>query len=378
MNLFCKLVLITLWLNISCANVINLNNKLIERIDEDKHDDYGNPILEVKYSHLDPIKNLSEKFDKKIKKLADDQKAVFNKANDKIKQYKDNRDYDLRSYRDSIINLNETMRNNMKDLEKQRSNIEEDIAIIKDENNDEDVDAKNIMRMEEEKYRDKLDKLKERKNLLTTLTNLHCDHCDESLREFEVDVKLAHVNKEITELEQNFLKQAEKDEKKLRELDLKKSAELNVRFSKLVDVLKNELYQYKKNDEINKQSENIINEWKEYSENIENLQNNIRSEIENLTNNSLDFIILSNTDTEILLQNDFKWMQNDVILLSLIDNAVLGGYDIDNVPLYIIRSKSGDEYIYGKYAYGKYRKHAYVTDNVREYGVIEFEVSLIG
>lgn len=382
-----KLILILSCAMISLANVIisqpsNSNYKFVESTVEKDYDEYGNPIFRTVYKELDPLVSLTDNFINLKAKLAKDQKSVFDDAKEKINEFKYYRDNDLRLFQGRIDTLKNKITSDMNDLEEQRSTIEENIATIKDEINDEDVDAEENMKITEQEYRSKLDDLKERKFHLLSLMTQHCDNCAEILQKYQIDVNLAKVDKDISELEQKFLKQAEEEEKILKELDAGKAAELNIKFSKLVSVLKNELDEYKKKEGIEELKDNIANEWKEYSENIENVQNYVRSKIENLTESSLYFEnILNNfedfSSSEESTQNKFKWIQYDEMISKLPKNAVSDCKDVDNIPLYVIRYKKGEDYIYGKYAFGPNRMHAYVTDNVKEFGVFKFDVSLL-
>lgn len=232
--------------------------------------------------------------------------------------------------------------------------------------------------MTEQEYRGKLDKLNERKFHLTALMTQYCDDCDDVLKKYQIHVNLAKVERDIAELEQMFLKKAEEDEKKLKELNTEKATELNNKLSKLVNVLNNELDEYRKKEGIDELKDNIVNKWKEFSENVENVQINVRSKIENLTKSSLYFErVINNYDpfSDSEEQDDYKWIQYDEMLSTFSSNAVSDCFDVDNIPLYVIRYKLGEYYYYGKYAYGPNRMHAYVTDSTKEFDISKFEVS---
>lgn len=84
-----------------------------ESADENDFEEYGNE-----------MESLSDNFTKLEAKPVDDQESVFNDAKNKIRKYKDNRDYNLSILQERINNIKNQISKNMTDLEDKRSNIE--------------------------------------------------------------------------------------------------------------------------------------------------------------------------------------------------------------------------------------------------------------
>jgi len=383
MNLFRKIILISVCITVISAYVTkqsNANYQIVETEIDQEIDENGNPVLKTIIKIEDSSEVIRDNFNIMRGRFIEDQGNLFDAVKDNIEEYKSSRDYDLQSYKEKIDDLNEQYKKMyIENFESRKTDIEEAIASIQSEAMDENSEVSENMKMTEEEYRNKLNKLKDRKYDLNALYSQHCDDCDE-LREYKIDVNLAQVDKDIAELEQKFLKQAEENEQKLKEINAEKAGELIVKYSQLVDLLKRELKMYKNREEINDQKDSIISEWKTYSENIENLHINIRSNIEDMTNNSMDFQKLITGYEKRDVQNSkkslssFKWVPLEEKATTLPENSVTGCNDIDGSPLYVIRKKRENSYLYGKYAFSDERKNAYITNDEKEYGISQFEV----
>lgn len=390
MNLLRKLVLISMCFSSISAfatkRSINGNSyQIVETEMEQEVDENGNPIFKTVIKIEDSLKNIQDNFNIMRERLIEDQGNIFDAVRDNIEDYKNSRDYDLNLFKEEIDKINEKYNDKyIEALNYRKSEIEESIANIQSEAMDENSELSENIRMTEEEYRNKLNKLNDRKYSLKALMTQHCDDCDETLKNYQLDVNLANVDKDIIELEQKFLKQAEANERKLKEFNTEKAGELIVKYSQLVDSLKRELDMYKKKEAINEKKDGMITEWRAYSENIENLHTNLRSKFENLTNSSMDFQkFTSGYENSEIKQNfkksssSFNWIPFEENSMILPENAVSECKDVDGASLYVIRKKRGNSYLYGKYAFSNERKNAYITNEEKEYGISHFEVKLI-
>lgn len=379
MDLFRKIVLISVCITVTSGYVTKLSNasyQIIETEIDQEIDENGNQVLKTIIKLEDSSEVICDNFNIMRGRFIEDQGNLFDAVRDSIEEYKSSRDYDLKSYKEKIDDLNEQYNEN---FESRKLDIERAIQNIQSEAMDKNSEVSENMKITEEEYRNQLNELKDRKYHLNALYSQHCDDCDE-LREYKIDENLAQVDRDIAELEQKFLKQAEENEQKLKDLNVEKAGELIVKYSQLVDLLKRELKMYKKREEINYLKDDFLSEWKTYSENIENLHINIRSTIEDMTNNSMDFQKLitgyeksdSQNSNESL--SSFKWVPLEEKSSTLPENSVTGCNDIDGSPLYVIRKKRENSYLYGKYAFSDERKNAYITNDEKEYGISYFEV----
>lgn len=387
MYLLRKIVLISVCISLSSAfatkrSIKDINYQIVETNIEEEFDENGNPIFKTVIKIEDSLKLINDNFNIMREQFIEDQGNIFDAVRDNIEEYKSSRDYDLKLYKEKIDRVTEKYYDiYVETLRSRKLEIEENIASIQSKAMDENSELSENMRMTEEEYRNKLEKLNDRKYSLTALMTQHCDDCDETLREYKLDVELAQNDKDITELQQKFLKQSEENEKKLKEFNTEKAGELIVKYSQLVDLLKRELEMHKKRESIIEQKDRIISEWKAYSENIENLHTNVRSKIEDLTSNSIDVQnLISGIEKNETKQDSkkssssFNWVPFEENSMTLPENAVTGCEDIDGSSLYVIRKKRGNSYLYGKYAFSDERKNAYITNDEKEYGISHFEI----
>jgi len=305
--------LIKIVINFMCLTLINSeeliliddsNIELIEQVNITKINEIGDEVDTIENYYKVKDATLEAKLDEIRMKFINNQNNVFKKIKNNIKDYQKSRNENLEYYTAKIDALKQQMYNDLANLNDQKIKKEQSIELINENMKADMARFAEIASTAEEEYRAKLQKLQDRKYYLNALITQHCDNCDE-IREHQLDVHLAQNEKDILDLDENFLMQVKENKKLMEAMELSSAKELNTKYLELNIIMQKIIQEQIKLDEVNQQKENIINEWKIYSQNIENLHSMLETKINDVTNSSFNFDqVNSNGDNSTVLYDE--------------------------------------------------------------------------
>lgn len=291
--------LIKIVINFMCLTLINSeelsliddsNIELIEQVNINEINELGSEVEKIEnyYKLKDATLNARANLDEIRMKFINKQNDVFKKVQNNIKDFQKSRNEKLEYYTTKIDALKQQMYNDLANLNDQKFKKEQSIELINEIMTAEMARFVEIASTAEEEYKAKLKKLQDRKYYLNALITQHCDNCDE-IREHQLDVHLAQNEKDILDLDGNFLIQVKENKKLMEALELSSTKELNTKYSELNIILQKIIQEHVNLGEINQQKDNVINEWKIYSQNMENLHYMLETKINDVTNSSFNF-----------------------------------------------------------------------------------------